>query len=78
MCRYSALAVANRMFRPALCRSVLKDLILSLNPCASSTGEPLLVQWEPLTEIEATWEDPSSFTKAYPNIDLEDKVILQE
>lgn len=34
----------------------------------------LLIQWQDLSELEATWEDEAEFTKTYPNFDLEDKV----
>lgn len=36
----------------------------------------MLVQWEGLPDPEATWEDIVEFGKAYPNVDLEDKVLL--
>jgi hypothetical protein len=37
----------------------------------------VLVQWEGLPAIEATWEDKEELLKAYPDVHLEDKVSLE-
>lgn len=36
----------------------------------------VLVQWDSLSKIESTWEDTKDFIKAYPDFNLEDKVIV--
>ncbi|WVZ20703.1 hypothetical protein V8G54_008025 [Vigna mungo] len=36
----------------------------------------VLVQWVGLPATEATWEDIPNFVKAYPDFNLEDKVII--
>lgn len=38
----------------------------------------LLIQWQGLPEIEATWEEESQFRTTFPNFDLEDKVSVKQ
>lgn len=39
--------------------------------------DQILVKWTTQTEEEATWEDPQSITERFPQVDREDKVLLQ-
>lgn len=39
-----------------------------------ATEKEVLIQWEGLTELEATWEDFSKVNMQFPNFNLEDKV----
>jgi hypothetical protein len=36
----------------------------------------VLVQWDGVYELEATWEDTDHLKEAYPEVNLEDKVEL--
>ncbi|KAJ1382644.1 Chromo-like domain superfamily [Sesbania bispinosa] len=38
--------------------------------------QQLLVKWDSLSEQEATWESLTSLRASFPNLDLEDKVLL--
>ena len=38
----------------------------------------LLVWWQGLHPIDATWEDKVEFQRAYPDFNLEDKVVVDE
>lgn len=39
----------------------------------TGTLKQLLIQWDGLFELEATWEDAREFLDTYPNVALEDK-----
>ena len=37
----------------------------------------MLVHWDGTSEIDASWESTKVIQKAYPDLDLEDKVLLE-
>ncbi|MED6164196.1 hypothetical protein PIB30_087363, partial [Stylosanthes scabra] len=43
----------------------------------SGSRTQVLVDWEGMSRDETSWEDIESLKKLFPNIDLEDKVIVE-
>ena len=43
----------------------------------STSASESLVLWEGLPEEEATWEDSQQLLRSFPNLNLEDKVLIE-
>lgn len=59
--------------------TALPTQLLGMRTRKLSQGEQeeVLIQWDGQDTTEATWEDKATFKKAYPDFDLEDKIIFE-